>query len=108
MNHKLIMENWKSFLNENTDKKMTNRLGQIYTATYGIGLIVQAFGGKPHPKIKNKTYKTRIPNFMTNLKAMGASSKEMQQILRDLAVMQGFEEQLDLNYDNSDDLEPDF
>ena len=34
--------------------------------------------------------------------------KEMQQILRDLAVMQGFEEQLDLNYDNSDDLEPDF
>ena len=34
--------------------------------------------------------------------------KEMQQILRELAVMQGFEEELDLSYDDSDDLEPDF
>ena len=34
--------------------------------------------------------------------------KEMQQILRDLAKMEGFEEGMDLSYDDSDDLEPDF
>jgi hypothetical protein len=34
--------------------------------------------------------------------------KEMQQILRELATLQGFEEPLDLSYDDSDDLEPDF
>jgi uncharacterized coiled-coil protein SlyX len=33
---------------------------------------------------------------------------EMQGLLRDLASLQGFEEPLDLNYDDSDDLEPDF
>ena len=34
--------------------------------------------------------------------------KEMQQILRELATLQGFEEPLDLSFDDSDDLEPDF
>ena len=34
--------------------------------------------------------------------------KEMQQILRDLAKIEGFEEGMDLSYDDSDDLEPDF
>jgi|TARA_B110000444_G_scaffold186622_1_gene175818 hypothetical protein len=34
--------------------------------------------------------------------------KEMQVILRELAVLQGFEEPLDLSFDDSDDLEPDF
>jgi hypothetical protein len=34
--------------------------------------------------------------------------KEMQVILRELATLQGFEEPLDLSFDDSDDLEPDF
>jgi len=34
--------------------------------------------------------------------------KEMQQIFRDLAKMEGFEEGMELSYDDSDDLEPDF
>ena len=34
--------------------------------------------------------------------------KEMQQILRELAVIQGFEEPLDLSFDDSDDIEPIF
>lgn len=34
--------------------------------------------------------------------------KEMQTLLRELAKMQGFEEPIDLSFDDSDDLEPDF
>jgi hypothetical protein len=34
--------------------------------------------------------------------------KEMQGLLRELASLQGFEEPLDLSFDDSDDLEPDF
>lgn len=33
---------------------------------------------------------------------------EMQGLLRELATLQGFEEPLDLSFDDSDDLEPDF
>ena len=48
----------------------------------------------------------------TDIQEMGhcleRNIKEMQQILRELAVMQGFEEGTELSYDDSDDLEPDF
>ena len=80
MKHKLIMENWKSFLNESSDKDITRRLSNIYTAAYGIGLTVQAFGSKIVPS-RGVAYKKLRPNFMTNLRAMRASSVEMQQIL---------------------------